>query len=258
MSGSPRAIAAVTLAVVGIVLAVFSLFLPWWTDSFTELAGSGSLNFLPGPSASISSGSSTVSETYSSLGLSQVGNVYEAVLIVGILVVALSAVAVVVGVFRSAHPRVSRAQWDNAFSDVSFGAAAVLLAMVVAAVLLQPPAISDAPHSDCGSVSGSSPCNSFWGAQSNSTESSSWGAATGWYLALVGGILLGTAALVWAPPILEPPPAPKLPGGVSPPAGLAMRPRFCPFCGAQSTPGGSFCTFCGARTPPVPEGFGPI
>jgi hypothetical protein len=124
------------------------------------------------------------------VGLNEVGQLYEAVLGLGLCAAIAAFVGMALGyagafgVFRSR----SILTLTLSLTLVSF-LLAVMLPVLVA--LAQPPALS-ADSSSLGSscAGGSNACSSFWGSSTVNGTTISWGADVGWYLALAAAVLL--------------------------------------------------------------------
>ncbi len=184
--------------------AVGSAFVPWWTMSLDAPPYMVHLSFAPGNDASASatnnSQSASESGTYHSIGLGAFAALYLAVwcllLITGIgtlgggIVALLAEFRLTKGITRGSLP-------------AAIGLILFLLPMclVIGVPLTQPGIFSHAdPFGVCPQGSYAqfeqSPCNSFWGGESGSEGSVSWGAGAGWFLAigatffsLLGGVL---------------------------------------------------------------------
>lgn len=177
-----------------------SLFLSWYTVSLSSSNGSQSLatNFYPGQAFNVSatSGSSTTGSTttYSEAKLTQTGDIYmvlEIFLVLGsILGVTGASLLLAAG--------------DNSPSVKSSGTAlvafAVLIALVGPMMLLvgQPSALAyDSYKESMGNSQAIGPSSSFFGSNSTSTYSASWGPSIGWYLSIVVFVVLAiSVALV--------------------------------------------------------------
>lgn len=262
-----RLTASTLLLIASIVLAV-SMAVSWWGASLTGGGTAGTIGLLPGSSYAVSgnfgSGGLAGSTTYTSAGLIHVGQLYEAVLGVGLLATLVGFAGMVLGYMGAFGTFRSRAylRITLLLTIISFAGAALLPVLVA---LAQPAAFNadgsafgGAGGSGCGT--GSSPCNSFWGSLSAGGTTLSWGADVGWYLSVAAAVLLLVALLqlfttrrqpytrdevwaasphaaappapvVWAPP--SPPGAAPV-GGAAPPAPQQTA-GYCPRCGNPMT-----------------------
>jgi len=193
-----KMLSASTLLLIAAVLLSVSLGLSWWGASVTEGGGTATLSFLPGSSytgsGDLGNGSYSGSATYASAGLIQVGNLYEAIFGVTLLIAITSFVGMGLGYIGAFGTFRSRAPLYVALvlTIVSF-LGAVLLPAVLA--IGQPWAFTADSSSGVfggsgGCGTGANPCNSFWGSISSGGVSVIWGAGVGWYLALVAAVLL--------------------------------------------------------------------
>lgn len=196
------------------VCAGVSLFSAWWS-----IAGSGAgpgvtLEFLPGNSLISTLGGSSETATYSSAGLSPVGNLYQAVLAVGLLVLFATLIVGALA-FTAAAGKIRNPRTHGALRGVVLAVVIVAIVIVAAVPIAQPVAFHDSSTSLCSST-GSSPCDSFWGSRSNASESVGWGADLGWYLEIGTVVLLIAGLVLWARAVNEPwgrplpPPMPDL------------------------------------------------
>ena len=193
-----KLLSASTLLLIAAILLAVSLGVSWWAASISGSGETATLNFLPGSSYSgsgdLGNGSFSGTTSYASAGLVQVGNLYEAVFGLALLVAITAFIGMGLGyvgasgVFRSRAPLYVAL----ALTVVSFLGAVLLPTFLTIA---QPGAFT--ADSSSGAVGGSgacgtgtSPCNSFWGSTSSGGETVSWGAGLGWYLALAAAVLL--------------------------------------------------------------------
>jgi hypothetical protein len=179
------------LALVGGVLALTSAFFAWWSIS----GGGATISFFPGSSATASFGGVSMTQTYASVGLGQVGGLYEAIFALAIVGGILAIVAGIVGMAGGA----GRIGTKRIGTGKGLVIAAIVLIVVAVALgpAMQPWALNQGNgHSTtCGSGNGTTPCSAYWGSQTNGGVTATWGAAAGWYLALVG-LILGIVGLV--------------------------------------------------------------
>ncbi len=229
---NPYRLTASLLAFGGGVLGGVSAVLPWWT--FTAKSGgiSVALSLLPGSSFTATENQTTVSYTYAAQSLNSVGYLYEGVLAFALATLALGILTGVFGLL-GVFGRYGSTDRGRAARNWAVTGACVSVIAVVLLVAVQPYAISRGPDGLCPSGGGlTSPCNSFWGSQSVSAASISWGAAIGWYLELGAVIALTAGLVLWlaarnqpwgspAPPVTPAPPvglAPSIPDVGTPPA----------------------------------------
>ncbi len=208
MSRSARTKRTVAGAVVliGVILLISSLFLGWWSYQISAFGDSDTATFgLPttSPQVSIScSGPDAAcpsSETYSSYQATNTGNLYASVQYLLLGGLALGVVGAIVSLLSRGRQRL-----------VQPALILIILALIVALLapihllLAQPGAIAqDYSTSGNGNLgggsNGTSPANSFWGSTSGSGATATWGPSPGWYLAVVGGvILIGGFALLFS------------------------------------------------------------
>ncbi len=184
------------------VCAGVSLVTAWWSIAGSGGGPSVALEFLPGNSLIGTLGTSTETATYSSSGLGPVGNLYQAILAIG-LIILFGTLLVGALSFAGAAGKIRNPRTHGAVRGVVLGMVIVSIATVVAVPIAQPVAFHDSSTSLCSS-SGSSPCDSFWGSRSNASESVGWGADLGWYLEIGTVALLVAGLLLWARAINEP------------------------------------------------------
>jgi multidrug efflux pump subunit AcrB len=179
-----------------------SAFTAWWALS----VGGLTVSFLPGSSASSSEGGTTITETYAHIGIGTVGGMYEAILALAIIAGALAIVAGLLGLVAGFGRLPQNRQ--GIVRGLVIAAIVVALVAVVLAPAMQPWAIKDSGNkAPCSGFNGTSPCNAFWGSVSANGTTNSWGAATGWYLALAGSILAIVGLVLWGPGRAESKPA---------------------------------------------------
>lgn len=275
-----RFLASVLAMAAGVVSGV-SMLSAWWSLSLSTGGHHYTLSFLPGNSLTASVDQSSASGTYASIGLGQVGGLYEAVLAFGVVVTLLSFVAGVVGLLWT-FGRLRGPSRGSAFEMLAIGLAIVSIGAIVLVPLVQPSAFASGSFIPCSSASSvGSPCTSFWGSVSDPNGTGSWGADAGWYLE-VGAIALLLGAFVewltsrddpWPgprararaglppaapgarPKVASSAPVPKARPGPSPRPALSgpapAADRYCPSCGCRNARGSLFCGGCGrALSPP--------
>ncbi len=210
---------ASTLLLIGSIVLVVSMAVSWWGFSSTGAGASETIQFYPGSTYwTASSAAGTVSALYTTGGLVHVGQLYEAILGLGVTAAIAGFVATALGYLGVlAGPRGrAAARYTFLFALVGFVAAIVLPPLAAGA---QPGALTTdgtATGGGGGCPSGSSPCSSFWGSLSANGVHVGWGADVGWYLAVVAIVLFFLAlwqlwaarGQPWAPaPSWTPPPA---------------------------------------------------
>jgi hypothetical protein len=268
---------AVGLALVGTILLLVALVIPWWFASFTEGQDNGMIQFLPGSQYSgsgvINDESFSGSQQYSAANLTNVGNLYGAVLDGGLLAGVLGFVAIFLGFFGARGSFQTRTPLYLIL--VALGLTALIVTVMPLWVASAQPGAFAQDGTFAGSGGGcpltSSPCNTFWGSASVGSDSVSWGAGFGWYLTIVAAIFLwGSFAFyvstrkeefthqeTWSLPPAPPSPltplgvpgpgspsvpstawSPPSPPPVTAPPPAAPRPAFsvpCPRCGSPAT-----------------------
>jgi hypothetical protein len=196
----------------GTALIVGSLLASWWTFTIQEPNGQATItyNFFLGSqySATCTAGTKCSSVatgmlSYSGHGLGPIGNLYagagatEIAGLVFAVLASLMALAGALGYWAGRKPMLL---------GTVFGVIALLLvlAAVLSLVALQTSAFLQSGGGIVASTA-PSPATSFWGACSGGggpdgacttgpgggSITASWGAGTGWYLALMGAVLLG-------------------------------------------------------------------
>jgi len=264
-------LSAAAIALVAGICSGISAFSAWWTLSASGTY-SGTINFLPGDSLKGAFSGSSSTQTYASNGIGQVGALYEGVLAMTIVVMAIAFIAGIIGVILAVAKSRSQST-SRAFLGLSTVVIVVSLVAVLLVALAQPSIIAQHPAGSCGGYPGvKTPCNSFWGSVSGNGETVTWGADVGWYLEIVALVLGIAAFVVWRlsrPEPIEAPGAPvaaAVPSAVStgvpvpavtPPASVVETPpaapvseRYCPACGARNLRASAFCESCGKPLPP--------
>ncbi|HYA57410.1 MAG TPA: hypothetical protein VEH57_02975 [Thermoplasmata archaeon] len=192
-----RLIAAIII-LVGAIVLIAALFMPWYSYKISEAGASETTNTypgLPGSNGTIQYSCSGIpscpSQTsYSKLNWNNTGALAEAgfyMLIVGFI---LGLIGAIFGFMARGNPR-------RVGPAVAFAVLALILA-IVAPVLFAaslPNAISkDIPAAARPSSSG--PWSSFWGSNSTTlvtppiTISQTWGAGSGWYVSIAAFVIL--------------------------------------------------------------------
>jgi hypothetical protein len=257
-------LSASTLMLIAAILLAVSMGVSWWGASVTGAGPSVTLGLMPGSSYTGTSGSTTTTTTYASSTLIHVGQLYEAILGVGLLAVFAGFAAMLMsyigafGVFKSrGFLRITLL-----LTIITFVSAALLPGL---AALGQPAAFNADGQSGFAGTGGGcgptpNPCTSFWGTYSATGVKASWGADVGWYLSLAAAVLLLIALLqllmtrrqpythdeVWVasphpapsppPPAWNPPSAPATPPAAGAPPGTPQQTSaYCPRCGNPMT-----------------------
>jgi hypothetical protein len=191
---SPRTVRSIaaTFLLFGAVLVAVSMGVSWWGYSEQGKGISGTESFYPGNSyyelGTFPSGAVNSWQTYTTSGLLHVGQLYEAVLAVGILAALLGFVATVLGylgAINSFHSR--RSQTLTLLLVIVAFASTVALPITVA--VGQPSAYNTDASSYLGGCGPSpNPCTGLWGSQTAAGVTQSFGADIGWYLALAAAV----------------------------------------------------------------------
>ncbi|MGA8543415.1 MAG: hypothetical protein WB947_07775 [Thermoplasmata archaeon] len=174
------------------LIGIISLATSWWGYSSASTGSAVTVNFLPGSNYAITcaghdcGGFTAGSFPYTAIGGS-LGTLYEGVLILlaaAVALVGLAALFTGLEVLRQRDVAAHRSL-TNWFL---MGAALLFLGAVGWTAAGQPAGFpAGTPFAGSGS-GGSSPATSFWGSTSNG--GASWGAGPGWYLALIGAVLV--------------------------------------------------------------------
>jgi|GEM_PF-5496075 len=187
----------ILLVVVAFVIVLASLTTSWWGYSVSSGGTTQSVQFLPGSNYNIAcTGHCSVasaSNAYSAIPGS-LNTIYEGVLGLLIASAAMIGLAALFLGFGALGRRPTPIQpfWTRLFLLLS---PLLLFVAVVWTAGGQPSAFPSggSPFGGTGS-SGESPANSFWG--SSATDSAQWGAGIGWYLAVVGVVILLVVVIV--------------------------------------------------------------
>ena len=194
-----RRLAVSSLLLVGAVLLSVSMGVSWYELSVTGGGLDATVNYYPGSSYTGSHANGTTgtggfagSGTYSSLNETHVGQLYEALLIIGIMSALSAFVAMGIGFLAPLGKLHSRhfLRVTIIFTVIALVAAALapsLLALDQSAAF-NADASAVNPHYSCPSSPSS--CNSFWESQTMYAIPVTWGPSIGWYLALVAAVVL--------------------------------------------------------------------
>jgi membrane protein implicated in regulation of membrane protease activity len=241
---SARTVAAGVLALVVSLMLILCIFLSWYTVSATTSSGNEtySADLYPDQKVAVSatSGTSTesVSESYSDARLNNTGNLYttvEIVLIVGgLLGVAGAGLLIAAG---------SRGRSGSSLATLLIVLAfAMAIAGPVATFIYQPSELSaDSYNAGSTNTGGPGPMSTFFGSESVSGGTASWGPALGWYLSIVVFVLLIVSLAIVPSSSRE---EPRTSGASSQPAG--------PGYGAYAAPPGSQY---GSQPPPAQSDY---
>jgi len=233
-----RRLVAAVIVLVGVILLIAALLMPWYTEKVSLGGGDTTVNFFPGlPSQSgsvswsCSGGASCPSNETSYSGfipaLTNVGNIAEAgffLLIVGIIV----------GVIAAAFGFMSRTNSRRAMPATTLGLLAMILALIAPIMFaaLLPGAVSNDISSTSPQRYGSSsgPWSSFIGSTTFTTPvgsaSFSWGPGVGWYLGIAAFVVLLIGVVLFLmsrkepaspAPATAPAPSAAPPSGTTPP-----------------------------------------
>jgi hypothetical protein len=200
-----RVVAAIII-LIGAILLIAALVMPWYSYKIPEGSGSATINFYPdmpstsgGVQYSCSSLPSCPSSTsYSSLNLNNTGTIAEAgfYLLIG---------GIVLGIIAAIIGAASRGKASRANAAVPLAVVALILALV--APVLFAVALPTATGNDAKGHTGSGPWSSFFGSDSGA----SWGPAIGWYLSIGAAVILLIGVIVLAMARKEPPPPTSTP-----------------------------------------------
>jgi hypothetical protein len=189
------------IVLIGAVLLIAAAFVPWYTQQIKASVATYNItinqNAYPGiPSSNgtiqytcsgLPSGFNCFSQTsYKNLNLNNTGNIAEAgyfMMIVGFI---LGLVGAIAGFMSRSNPR---------RAGMAIALAIVAMILAVAAVGLFAALLPGAIGNDTPGHSGTGPWSSFWGSGNGtlygfSGASWTWGPGIGWYLALVGFVIL--------------------------------------------------------------------
>jgi len=263
MSVKGTRLTASTLLLLASLLLAVSMGVSWWGASVSGGGNATVIGFEPGSDYSAQSHTNSSSQhTYISSGLVHVGELYEAVLGVGLLAMVAGFGGVLLsfgGTFTAFKSR-KFLMISLLLTIISLVGAALLPGLVA---LGQPGAFNaDSTSGFGGSGCGNSPnpCTAFWGSVSAGGSTISWGADVGWYLAIAAAVLLLVAFIqLWstrkmpytrdevaavspyamsapAPPAGSPaPPMAGAPAGGTPVAPPPSASSYCPKCGNPMT-----------------------
>jgi hypothetical protein len=193
---------ASTLLLIATILLAVSMGVSWWGASISGGGRGSVIGFEPGASYTVQGGfNGTTQFAYISAGLVHVGQLYEAVLGIGIVAAVaglISALLSYLGAFSMFRSR-KVLPFSMVITLISLACAAALPSIVA---LGQPGAFKADNTAGFGSSScGASPnpCSDFWGSTTAGGTTLSWGADVGWYLAIAATVLLLIALLqLWS------------------------------------------------------------
>lgn len=202
MTWTPRGTAHFvgTMALFATIAIFVSLGLAWFSYSAVGDGHAGVASFFPGNQAwtqgHFTNGTGAAYETYVDLGLVHVGEVYAVLL--GLVLLAGIVTLVAAGLsFARGFGWLRSVTMDRVHLLTVFLAFALTLAAVLLVPLAQPWAYNT-DVSQLGSQCGPTPnpCTSVWGTQTVAGVTLSWGLDAGWFVALVGLVLLFFGLLV--------------------------------------------------------------
>ncbi len=226
MSKKGRMVGAV-IVLVGAILLVAALFMPWYTESFSASGITVSENAYPGfPSTNgtiqytcsgLPSGASCEPQTsYSDAKLNNSGTIAEVGFFLIIVGVIFGIIGAIIGLTSRSNPRRARSAATMAI---------VAMIVAIAAVGMFAAALPTAIGQDTPGHSGSGPWSSFFGSTSASRfgitgGTLSWGPSIGWYLAIAAFVVLLVGMVVLMRARKDPQPTPTATPGPtsSPPA----------------------------------------
>jgi hypothetical protein len=192
-------VGASLLLVIGAILLAVSSFQAWWTLSEASGGGTATAYFLPGSSYSTSgppgNGYFSGSGLYSAGGLTQVGQVYGAVLWIVIVLLVAAIVAAMIGFWGLSGTFRTRVTLYVTLL-LTIGATVVGILLPLLLLGFQPAAFSGDVGDELSCPPGTSPCTTFWGSYSAKGTAVSWGAGAGWYLALAAAGVLVCALIL--------------------------------------------------------------
>jgi hypothetical protein len=188
-------VAAGALFLIAGAMTLASTVVAWWQLSIAGSGVSASVLFLPGWNVHTSGLTATPStSSYASMGLGPVGGVYLGILALAVVTGILEVVAGVLGLIAGAG-RIKRNR-TGLVKGLVVSAVVLAVAAVALGPALQPWAFGDSTSNACSGLSGTTYCNSFWGSQTTSGVTRTWGATVGWYLVL-GALILGIIGLLF-------------------------------------------------------------
>lgn len=192
-----RLLASTLLLFSSILLAV-SMGVSWWSASSSGGGKASVVSFLPGSQYWAETAGTASTPSYLSAGLLHVGQLYEAVLVIGIVAIIAGFAGMLLSYVGALGGFKSRKFLPITLllTLVSFVGAVVLPTLVAAG---QPGAFTADNTSGFGGTgcgASPTPCTSFWNSITNAGVTVSWGADVGWYLAIAAAVLLVVALLL--------------------------------------------------------------
>jgi uncharacterized membrane protein len=194
---------ATVIILVGAVLLIAAVFMPWYAEQASGTVSGQSITitrnaYLGLPSSNgtlqytcsgLPAGFSCLSQTsYSAGNATHTGNIAEAVYFLAIAGFILGLIGGLIGLMSRGNSR-------RATPAIALAIVAMILA--IAATGMFAVALPGAISSDTPGNPGCGPGSTFFGSSSNGTcvgapasETATWGPAIGWYLALVGFVVL--------------------------------------------------------------------
>jgi hypothetical protein len=180
---------AAGLQVLSGVLAILSVFIVWWIDT----AANGTLvQDFPGSSFK----TNATSSTYASAGYGQVGGLFEAILVLGIvggILLLVGGILMLVSTARRRNPQ------NRRMAGLVIAGIVLLAAGVVAGPVMLPWAVhaSSAGSSYCSGWTGTSPCNYDWGSGTHSGVGYRFVMANGWIAMIIAMSLSILGIVIW-------------------------------------------------------------
>ncbi len=173
------------LAVAAGILSILSVFATWWIAT----TGGVSTSFYPG----LRYKAAGTWYTYASTGFGQVGGLFLAVLVLGIVAGILLLIA---GGLMFVEALGKRSLSAGRIAGLAVAGIVLEVAAAAAAPGLQPWAIrtSSGGSTFCSGWTGTSPCNAFWGSGSHGAASFTFVGADGW-IVMIGAMFLAILGL---------------------------------------------------------------
>jgi len=215
-SFSPRRFVSGALALLAGTLAGISSITAWWTETYVSGGSLAVVHFLPGGSLTGFSDGMSITAPYSLIGVGDVGDLYETILVLALVVLVLCLASGILGVIGSLVG--GRApNRDRLIRILLVSALGLALLSVVLAPAVQPYGLSHASSGGCSGFGSQSPCKFFWGNGSSGATAYAWGGDVGYYLMVVVDVFVVVALLFSVRPA-------KGSGGPLLPAQLAVPP----------------------------------
>jgi hypothetical protein len=205
------------LAVAGSMLLFSSLFLGWYQFTNNTNGAPSTVTYFPGSSANVQctagagcNYAASGTQSYQTLHLASTGVLYAEIQFLVATTALLGLLATVLVLWWWGHPARRRAMLVLAGLAGAFGGFAPVLLWVDSPVVTR---------TDASSPPFPGPWSSFSGSVVHGTTSWSWGPQDGWYVAVVGALILLGGAFYWAWATRRPEPSPAESPGADEPAG---------------------------------------